>query len=302
MLAFVDLTQASHTLLMEKNDERLPKESDSVKTFERIRPSGTASGAIGHLTESHRTISVGAHHGFLALSSLHCVHLDAFDWATTAMPRVVLWLPPRRDMPEEASHSQHGDLALLPLITDQNHTGQMPPEVRPLAYALTPDLARLIRSHVAHRLMHGCERLDLRGLTAAACTASTQHILQALHTYAPLPLELPLISDSPIASIAAQLRESPADNRPLSAYAHEAGVSTKTVQRLFQRLTDMSFSSYRSAARLQRAMERICELGSPHVDPREVGYASPHSLTQAFRMHFGMTPVEFCRSTVGGVI
>lgn len=106
-------------------------------------------------------------------------------------------------------------------------------------------------------------------------------------------LPLPLPHDARARAVAEALQREPATPQPLAALARRAGASTRTVQRLFEQDTQLSFVRWRQRLRLLVAIERL-EAGASVTDTAiEVGYASLSAFVSAFRREFGVTPGRF---------
>lgn len=115
-----------------------------------------------------------------------------------------------------------------------------------------------------------------------------------------VPLNLPLPSDPRLKRVADALLAAPEDNRPLRAWARDAGASERTLIRLFARETGMAFREWRRQARLLAALERLAEgeaVGSVALD---LGYSGPSAFIQAFRDVLGVTPARYFVSRSGG--
>ena len=78
-------------------------------------------------------------------------------------------------------------------------------------------------------------------------------------------------------------------------WAQSEGMGERTLHRLFQQGTGMTFSRWREQARLLHAMTRMAE-GHKLIDvAMDSGYASPSAFAAMFRRHFGVTPSSFYR-------
>jgi AraC-like DNA-binding protein len=105
------------------------------------------------------------------------------------------------------------------------------------------------------------------------------------------PTELPLPRDPRVASIAKRLRDHPDERRTLAELA--VGASARTIQRLFERETGMSFARWRQQARLLEGLRRIAAGAKVTAAASEVGYESPSAFIATFRRQFGVTPARF---------
>jgi AraC-like DNA-binding protein len=82
----------------------------------------------------------------------------------------------------------------------------------------------------------------------------------------------------------------PENDDNLDIWAERVSASSRTLSRLFQRETGLSFVAWRQQARLAEALSRLA-LGQPiAVVARQLGYASASAFTAMFRRSLGATP------------
>lgn len=103
---------------------------------------------------------------------------------------------------------------------------------------------------------------------------------------------LPMPTDPRLTRICAALQATPDDTRDMVAWGKEAGLSERSLARLFKQQTGLSFGDWRQRLRLLLALAAL-ERGErvTHV-ALDSGYASPSAFIAAFRRNFGMTPME----------
>ncbi|MCR9219363.1 MAG: helix-turn-helix transcriptional regulator [Alphaproteobacteria bacterium] len=118
-------------------------------------------------------------------------------------------------------------------------------------------------------------------------------LLDRLRAAAPAPLHLPLPRDRRLAAIAEALSRDPADGRTLDQFAAEAGASARTLARLFQRETGLSFGQWRTRRRLLAAIERLADGAPVTAIAYDLGYDSPSAFVAMFRRETGTTPARF---------
>lgn len=120
-------------------------------------------------------------------------------------------------------------------------------------------------------------------------------LLDELRLLPTIPLHLPKGQDPRLARVTEALEAVPGDPRPLEDWAREAGASARTLARLFQRETGMTFAAWRQQARLLQALIGLAE-GRPVTGlALDLGYASPSAFIQAFKRAFGTTPSRYFR-------
>jgi AraC-like DNA-binding protein len=121
----------------------------------------------------------------------------------------------------------------------------------------------------------------------------TTLVLNEIRAATVAPLHLPEPADPRLMRITSALREQPGDSRTLTAWAAEAGASTRTLSRLFLAETGMTFRQWQRQARLLAALVRLAQ-GTPVTSLAfDLGYESPSAFISAFRRALGKTPRRY---------
>jgi len=107
------------------------------------------------------------------------------------------------------------------------------------------------------------------------------------------PLHLPMPVDRRSLRIAKAVLQSPGSDRTLEDWAAWAGLSPRTLSRLFRAETAMSFAQWRQQARLSLALERLAGGEAVSAVADALGYATPSNFIAAFRRSFGMPPARY---------
>ncbi|MBB3228225.1 AraC-like DNA-binding protein [Luteibacter sp. Sphag1AF] len=106
-------------------------------------------------------------------------------------------------------------------------------------------------------------------------------------------LHLPMPVDRRLLRIANAVLRQPNDSRTLEQWAEWAGLSSRTLSRLFAAETALSFAQWRQQARLTHALEMLAQ-GVPVAEIADaLGYATPSNFIAMFRRGFGSTPGRF---------
>jgi len=117
-------------------------------------------------------------------------------------------------------------------------------------------------------------------------------IIQTLET---TPLNLPIGQDGRLQKIYAMLAENPSDNRTIEEWGKLVGATGRTLSRLFNAQTGMSFQHWRQQLRILAAVERL-ELGEPVTSVAlDLGYDSTSAFITMFRKVLGTTPGQYFR-------
>jgi len=120
-------------------------------------------------------------------------------------------------------------------------------------------------------------------------------IVDRLEAVPSIPLQLPHPRDPRGIRVVETLSANPADPRPLARLARACGASKRTVERIFERETRMTFGKWRQQLRLLRSMELLASGEKVAIAALEAGYASPSAYIAMFRKELGTTPKKYLR-------
>lgn len=118
-------------------------------------------------------------------------------------------------------------------------------------------------------------------------------ILDEIESMRIMPLHAPMPRDERLARFCRAMFKEPVEDKRLEDLARAAGMSRRTLTRLFRRETGMSFAAWRQHVRLLEALSRLATGHSVTRVALEVGYHSPSSFTAMFRRTFGVTPSHY---------
>jgi AraC-like DNA-binding protein len=156
----------------------------------------------------------------------------------------------------------------------------------PLWTQLSPiTVSPLLRNLLAHLQdeLADCDRRN-----------AEQVVLDLLHPLLALPsIGLPLPRDERCEQIVATVLDDPANAWELADWAVEVGASVRTLSRIFQTETSMSFSQWRTHARIRSAINDLAAGRSVAHVARAVGYETTSAFVTAFRRCTGRTPSTF---------
>ncbi|WP_093145621.1 AraC family transcriptional regulator [Saccharopolyspora antimicrobica] len=114
------------------------------------------------------------------------------------------------------------------------------------------------------------------------------------------PIDVPSPVDERVRVVADALLADPADRRGLELHARAAGVSRRTLSRLFVRDTGMSFDRWRTHARLRAALALLAEGQPVSRVAHAVGYATPSAFLAAFKRTVGTSPRRYLGNDAHG--
>jgi AraC-like DNA-binding protein/quercetin dioxygenase-like cupin family protein len=107
------------------------------------------------------------------------------------------------------------------------------------------------------------------------------------------PLHLPMPGDRRLLRVAQAILKCPDDTRTLEQWADWAGLSARSLSRLFLAETALSFAQWRQQARLTLALEMLAKEVPVAEIADALGYATPSNFIAMFRRSFGDTPSRY---------
>lgn len=123
--------------------------------------------------------------------------------------------------------------------------------------------------------------------------AIAQLLLHELRTVPILPLHLPLPQDARLQAVCRIVMDHLSDDTDIETLARAAGMSSRSLARLFQRETGMGFQAWRQQARLAEALAQLSSGKPVALVANDLGYASPAAFTAMFRRSLGTTPSRY---------
>lgn len=108
-----------------------------------------------------------------------------------------------------------------------------------------------------------------------------------------LPIQIPWPQDKRLLNICQTLLHEPQYPKDLSAWADEIGTSTRTLMRMFQKETGLSYRAWLQRMHIAQALSKIASGESVAQISRALGYSNPSAFSAMFKRHFGQTPQQF---------
>ena len=193
-------------------------------------------------------------------------------------PHRAVWIPPET----EHEITMSGAVAMRTLYIDPRASSGSP--ARCTVLAVPPLLRELILAAMQEPVEYPS------GSRGDAIAALLLHEINAVEAE---PLHLPLPRHPRLAAVCRRVVERIGGDETLDALARDAGLSTRTLARLFQRETGMSFLAWRQQARLAEALTRLASGQPSTLVAQDVGYASPSAFAAMFRRMLGTTPARY---------
>lgn len=190
-------------------------------------------------------------------------------------PQFALWIPSRiTHRIRMCGAVSMRTLNFRPGLVCRMSPGSSVLHITPLLRQLIIEAVRLGRLRMNNR--HDCALRDLIAL----------HVAQA--SSAPMFVVMP--REPRAARVAQAIFEDPGSARSLTCLCLDAGVSIRTLQRVFLREVGTDPDSWRRQVRLTRAINLLVSGCSVKEASFTVGYRQPSAFVTAFRHLFGSTP------------
>lgn len=204
------------------------------------------------------------------------VSTDQGTWVVP--PQRALWIPPG----VEHELRMSGAVAMRTLYIAPDTAAALP------AVCQVIEVSELLRALILAAMEEPVEYdAGSRG------EAIAQLLLHELRGVAVVPLHLPLPQDAKLQAVCRRVQESLGDDLDIETLAREAGMSSRSLARLFQRETGMGFLAWRQQARLAEALAQLSTGKPVALVAQDLGYASPAAFTAMFRRSLGTTPGKY---------
>src|SRR6266699_4511008 len=122
-------------------------------------------------------------------------------------------------------------------------------------------------------------------------------ILDQFYALPTIALKLPMPTDARALRVAEIVRRNPADAKSLDQLIKKIGASKRTIERLFQSETEMTFGKWRQQLRMLHALRLLAAGESVTTVAFEVGYDSTSAFISAFKSAVGTTPGRYYAET-----
>lgn len=114
------------------------------------------------------------------------------------------------------------------------------------------------------------------------------------------PLHLPMPQDRRLRRLAETLLEDPSLRFTIEEWGGRVGASKRTLSRLFQRETGMSFGRWKQQMHVGLALQRLARGESVTNIAIDFGYESPSAFIAMFRRMLGQTPARYFSDATAG--
>lgn len=190
-------------------------------------------------------------------------------------------------IPAEVSHTirMSGSVAMRTLYLKPGLTKGLPRD------CCVVNVSTLLRELILYACNLGTLKRTVRW--QGHLIAVIRHQLEAVQM---VPLQLPHLSDPRLVRIAEILMKDPGDSRTLAQLCRMSGASKRSVERLFQHETGMTFGKWRQQLRLMEGMRLLAQGAKVTHAALESGYNRPSAFISMFRRALGITPTSYFKS------
>lgn len=193
-------------------------------------------------------------------------------------PLRAVWIPPMTDHEVSA----RGSVTVRSLYIDPTVGHPLPADCT--VVTVSPLLREMILRAVELPTLYDEDGPDGRFMAV---------LLDQIKALPETPLHLPATDHPHLIPIYQGLSENPADNRSLEDWADSIGTSSRTLTRLFQKETGMSFRQWRQQVRLLEALTQLAA-GEPVTNiALDLGYDSQSAFIAMFKKALGKTPGKY---------
>jgi AraC-like DNA-binding protein len=162
-----------------------------------------------------------------------------------------------------------------------------------LSQAFPPDCCAVNVSPLLRELIVRVVELGMLDRTVPAQSRLIGVLLDQIEVLPIMPLQLPMPRDARAQRIAAWLCDHPNAPGLLKQLSNRVGCSKRTIERLFQAETGLTFGQWKQQLRLLIAL-RLLAAGKSVTDVAlDVGYESPSAFIAMFRRSLGETPSRY---------
>ena len=240
-----------------------PKRGVSVATLAYEYPSGFQVAEHAH----------GSDQLIYAISGLMEVSSEQSKWLIP--PHFALWIPARTHHRIQMT----GPVSMRTLYLRTGLTPRVEPgcavlHVAPLLRELIVEAVRVRQLRMRNR--YECALRDL--------------LIAQLQKASPVPTFVTLPREGRALAVAQAILRDPAESKPMAVLCSEAGVSVRTIERVFRKDVGTTFESWRRQVRLTKAVELLVSGYTIKEVAYKVGYCQSSAFVEMFRRTFGTTP------------
>ena len=212
----------------------------------------------------------------LTLSGVVTCEVDHSVWIVP--PKCALWIP--SGLPHSLKAS--GDIRICCLFVDPDAAAILPTAC--CTVTVSPLLQELLLSAASLPAYYDLDGPDGRLVTVLLDQLSAAPIEK---------LNVPMPTDAKLRKVAAAMMANPADRATIDEWGRRIGVAPRTLTRLLQRETGMSFGRWRQQFHIMVALQRLAERATVQTVALDLGYESTSAFVTMFRKALGKPPARY---------
>lgn len=214
----------------------------------------------------------------LVLTLRGIVRLEAGHGVWIVPPRCAVWIPGH--VPHSVSVA--GDVEMYCLFVEPDAAPQLPRQCCSLS--ISPLLAALLM-HATHMpVMYDVDGSDGRIATVLLDQLSLTPIDE---------LRFPMPADAKLRRIASAMMSDPSDRATIDDWSRRMAVAPRTLTRILQRETGMSFGRWRQQLHILIALQRLDQGASVQAVALDLGYEGASAFVTMFRKALGKPPARY---------
>jgi AraC-like DNA-binding protein len=214
----------------------------------------------------------------LILTMRGLVRCEADQGVWIVPPRCAVWIP--GDLPH--SMTVAGNVEAYFLFVEPDAALALPGECCTLS--ISPLLERLLVQVTEMPVLYNVDGADGRIATV---------LLDQLSLAPVEKLNFPMPVDAKLRKIAAAMMADPSDRATIDEWGQRMAVAPRTLTRILQRETGMSFGRWRQQLHILIALQRLAEGSSVQTVALDLGYEGASAFVTMFRKALGKPPARY---------
>ncbi|MEQ1200754.1 AraC family transcriptional regulator [Acinetobacter nosocomialis] len=245
---------------------------------------------------SELVIGLSSEHSYREITPTHTHTRAQFLYAFTGTIQVFtpnnVWIVPTMCALWIPAHVEHSVISL-------SHVKLNTALVEVNAAVLMGQHCFIIRvSNLLHELLIRLNEIEREETPNTATSQELSRSLQILifeeiHRANLLSIQIPWPKDKRLLKICQELLHTPDHSKDLTDWADDIGTSSRTLMRMFQKETGLSYRAWVQQMHIALALSKIANGESITQISESLGYTNPSAFSAMFKRHLGKTPQQF---------
>ncbi len=233
----------------------------------------------GSMVTKGMELAIHAHRkAQLALTLRGIVRCEAHQGVWIVPPRCAVWIP--ADVPHSITFS--GNVEVYCLFVEPSAALALPKQC--CALSVSPLLHHLLLHVTQMPVLYDVDGADGRTATV---------LLDQLSASPVENLSFPMPADARLRKIAASMMADPADRATINEWGRRVGAAPRTVTRILERETGMSFGRWRQQLHILISLQRLAQGASVQAVALDLGYEGVSAFITMFRKTLGKSPARY---------